>query len=98
MSELRRVTPCDIGECAAQFGERTYFHSPDMEFGHELQLFAPFVFGLHEAGHRIVTVSKFPSIYFKFTRSQHPDKIDIGEPGGHYQLHILSDVSAFGTN
>jgi len=32
MLELRRVTPSDIGEFAAQFDERTYFHSPDLEF------------------------------------------------------------------
>ena len=58
MLELRRVTPSDIGEFAAQFDERTYFHSPDLEFRHELQLFAPFVFGLHEAGS-----SPFPSFH-----------------------------------
>ena len=72
MLELCCVTPSDIGEFAAQFDERTYFHSPDLEFGHELQLFAPFFFGLHEAGCRGVAVSKFPSVYFNFTRSLHP--------------------------
>ena len=88
MLELRRVTLSDMGECAAQFDERTYFHSPDLEFGHELQLFAPFVFGLHEAGCRVVAVSKFPSVYFNFTRSLHPERIDASAGGRHYQLHV----------
>ena len=88
MLELRRVTPSDIGEFAAQFDERTYFHSPDLEFRHELRLFAPFVFGLHEARCRVVAVSKFISVYFDFTRSLHSERIDAGAGGMHYQLHV----------
>jgi len=88
MSELRRVTPDGIGECAARFDERTYFHSPDLEFGHELQLFVPFVFGLHEAGLRVVAVSRFPSIYFNFSPSMHPNKLDVGPGETHYWLDV----------
>ena len=57
MLELRRVTPSDIGEFAAQFDERTYFHSPDLEFGHELQLFAPSFLACTRQGRRRFQVS-----------------------------------------
>jgi hypothetical protein len=88
MSDLRRVRMSDVGECAAEFDGRTYFHSPDLEFGFELQLFAPFVFGLHEAGHEVVAVSRFPPVYFNFTRLLHPDRMDADAGGAHYQLHV----------
>jgi len=82
------VVPTAVEQLAARrrLDASSYCHSPDLEFGLELQLFVPFMYGLYRAGFTPTIVSRFPKVLFYFGNHREPDELPHAPHARHYHF------------